>query len=546
MTATGQTTSAASRVNDNFAGTAALVRFLLRRDRVRLPAWAAGFGLFIAYLAAALPTIAQTEAELVAATQLFQDPIGRMFVGPGYGFDAPSFERFVANGYGLYLLILAALMSILLVSRHTRVAEQSGRAELILANVVGRHGPLTAAMIVAAITNGVVAAVVVAAMIGIGGWSAYGSIVLAASIAVIGLFFAAVTAITAQLSEYSRASTGAASAVLGVAFLLRAGGDMAAAGGTWLSWLSPLAWGQQSAPFVLNRWWPLLLAGGCALLATGAAFVLSTRRDLGASLVAARAGRRHAAPYLGTAWGLASRLQRGLVIGWAVGLALTGLAYGAYADALLTAIGDLPEVFVELFGAENLLAGYLAYIAEFTAYLAAATSVLAVQGWRSEEFSGRAEPVLATPVSRDRWFVANFSVAAVSSVALMAIAGLAAGVGTAAVTGRWSYVGELLIAHINLVPAVWTVLAVGALLFGWAPRAIGTAWFFVGFGLFAGTFGGLLQIPDSVLNLSPFIHVAAHPVEAIAPAPLGLLTAVAVVLAGVGLVGYRRRDITTT
>jgi ABC-2 type transport system permease protein len=74
--------------------------------------------------------------------------------GPGYGFDAGlTYQVFFVGTYGLYFLIAAALMNILLVSRHTRVEEQSGRAELVRASVVGRNAPLTATLAVAAGAN---------------------------------------------------------------------------------------------------------------------------------------------------------------------------------------------------------------------------------------------------------------------------------------------------------------------------------------------------------------------------------------------------------
>jgi ABC-2 type transport system ATP-binding protein len=151
-----------------FTGVWTLVRFMLRRDRIRLPAWAAGLGVFVLYLSTALPAVYETEADLRAAVGVFADPVGRMLVGPGYGFDAASYERFVANGYGLYFLILASLMSLLLVTRHTRVEEQTGRAELVRANVVGRHASLSAALIMAVISNLAVVLVVAVAMLASG------------------------------------------------------------------------------------------------------------------------------------------------------------------------------------------------------------------------------------------------------------------------------------------------------------------------------------------------------------------------------------------
>jgi ABC-2 type transport system permease protein len=525
-------------------GVGTLVRFLLRRDRIKLPAWTGGLGLFVVYLAAALPNVAETEEELRSATQLFADPVGRLLIGPGYGFDDPSFARFVANGYGLYFALIAALMSILLVVRHTRVEEQTGRAELVRANVVGRSTQLTATVVVAVITNVVGAAVVFVTMTGVAGFAARGSLVFAVGLAATGLAFAGVTTITVQLSQYSRGAAGMAGAVLGAAFLVRAGGDMAAEGGTTLSWFSPLAWAQQTAPFVLDRWWPLALSLGFAASTTAVGYLLAGRRDLGASLLATRPGPRDATPALGTPLGLAARLQRGNILGWGLAVVVSGLAYGAYTEALTTAFDDLPDVFVELFGGtDDLVAGYLAYMAVFMAFLVGAYTVTAVQSLRGEETSGRAEPVLATPVSRSVWLASSLAVTATAIVVLLLVAGLATGLGAAIVTGDGSHVGEMLLAHVNQVPAVWVVLGVGALLFGILPRAVPATWALIAFGMIAGTFGPLLDLPEAVLELSPFAHPAAVPLEAVRAAPLLALTVIGLVGAAVGLLAFRRRDL---
>src|SRR5699024_8580211 len=112
---------------------------------IKLPAWVGGLGLFVLYISAALPQLAPTEEDLDGVVPLFTQPVGRMFTGPAFGMEAPTYERFFAAGYVPYLYLLAALMSIMLVTRHTRVEEQAGRAELVRANVTGRHAALTAA-----------------------------------------------------------------------------------------------------------------------------------------------------------------------------------------------------------------------------------------------------------------------------------------------------------------------------------------------------------------------------------------------------------------
>ena len=547
MTAT--TTPAPQRTSSpapssSFTGTGKLVRFLLRRDRIRLPAWTAGFAVFMLYLAAAIPAVYDTEADLQGATQLFHDPVGRMLTGPGYGFDTPTLEGFVANGYGLYFMLLSALMSILLVSRHTRVEEQTGRAELVRANVVGRHAALTAVLIIAVVTNLAAAAAVFVMMVAVGGFGAAGSLVFAAAVAAIGLAFAGVATITVQLTEYSRAASGMAGAVLGAAFILRAGGDMAAEGGNALSWASPLAWGQQTAPFVLDRWWPLLLPIALAVGTSVVGYLLAARRDVGASLFAVRPGRQRAAPWLGTPLGLALRLQRASIIGWGVALAITGLVFGAFTDALIDALGDMPEAFVELFGGtEDMIAGYLSYMAVFMAYLVAAYAILAVVSLRTEETTGRSEPVLATPVSRWTWLGSNIAVTVGGIVVLMGVTGAANGLGAAIVTGDTGHVWELTAAQLNHVPAVLVVLGVAVLLFGVLPRGIPATWAIVGYGVVVGTFGPLLELPDAAYEISPFEHAAEMPLEGFSLQPLAALTAIALVAAGAGMLAFRQRGI---
>lgn len=528
-------------------GTGTLVRFGLRRDRVKLPAWVGGFALFALYLVTALPAAYRTEEDLAAATGLLADPVGRLLIGPGYGLEDPTLARFLANGYSLYFFLLAALMSILLVTRHTRVEEQTGRAELVRSGVVGRHATLTATLLLATITGLAAGVVVFAVMVAVGGFGAGGSLVLAAGITASALAFAGVTAVTVQLSEYSRAAAGLAGVVLGAAFVLRAGGDMAAVGGSALSWASPLGWGQQTAPFVLDRWWPLALLVAFAAVTAAAGYLLSARRDVGASLFSARPGAARAAPLLGTPWGLALRLQRASAIGWTIALAVTGLVYGAYVGPLADTLADLPEVFADLFGgADEMVAGYLAYMATFMAYLTAVYVVLAVQSLRNEETDGRGEPVLATPVSRWSWLGSNLGVTAAGVVVVMVVSGAATGAGAWLITGEARHVWELIVAHLNQVPGVLVVLGMAGLLFGALPRAIRATWALIGYGFFLGTFGPLLDLPDMAHNLSPFSHAAQMPLEPFAAAPVATLTVIGLAAAALGLLSFRRREVNVT
>jgi len=81
------------------------------------------------------------------------------------------------------------------------------------------------------------------------------------------------------------------------------------------------------------------------------------------------------------------------------------------------------------------------------------------------------------------------------------------------------------------------------LLFGAVPRATMLVWAALAICFVFAYLGVLLDVPQWLRNLSPFEHVPGAPVETITVAPLLTLIAAAVALAGIGLLGWRRRDV---
>jgi ABC-2 type transport system permease protein len=535
---------AAANAGRGTSGTWRLVRFLLRRDRVKLPAWVLGITVFVFYFNTALPTIAPSEDDLAAFRQFADGPVGALLAGPGYGFDADlTYRVFFVGTYGLYFLLAAALMNILLVTRHTRVEEQTGRAELVRASVIGRNAPLTATLVVAALANVALAALIGAATASFG-YPVHGSLLFGAGVGAVGLAFAGVTAVTVQVTEYSRAAAGLAGAVLGAAYLVRAAGDSLVAHGSLLSWFSPLAWSQQTRAFVDERWWPLLLSLGFAAVTAAVGFRLAGRRDIGAALRAQRPGPAGAAPWLRSPAMLALRLQRASLLGWGAALALLGLSYGALVGPMTETFTELSTEFAAIIGGgQDLLNGYLSFMAIYHVALVGVFAILAVQGLRAEETKGRAEPVLATAVSRTRWFATYLAVAAAGAAALLAVAGLAFGLGAAISLGDAGRVAELTVAHLARLPEVLVFMAVAALLYGLVPRAVPLSWAVLVYAVLLTFFGPLLDLPAALYNLSPLDHIGRLPLDDFSAAPAVVLTAVAAVAVAAGLGAYRRRDL---
>ena len=80
-------------------------------------------------------------------------------------------------------------------------------------------------------------------------------------------------------------------------------------------------------------------------------------------------------------------------------------------------------------------------------------------------------------------------------------------------------------------------------LFGWFPRWTPVAWAALVAALLLGQLGPLLQLPQWLMDVSPYAHLPAVPAEAAELAAVLGLTAVAAALIALGLAGFARRDV---
>jgi ABC-2 type transport system permease protein len=360
------------------------------------------------------------------------------------------------------------------------------------------------------------------------------------------------------VAESARAANGLAAAAIGLAFLARAAGDafgtIAADGmsvrSAWPSWLSPIGWGQQTRPYADDAWWVLGLPLAFFVALTAAAYALAARRDVGAGLLPTRPGPARAPRTLLSPAGLAWRLQRGVLLGWAIGLAVTGLALGAVADEVDDLAGDneqMADLLRQLGGGGDLVDMFVSAMMSMVGVAVAAYTVQALLRLRAEEASGHLEPVLATAVSRGRWLASHVLWAVVGSVLLLAVTGAAAGIGYGLVAGDITgRVGEVTGAALVWLPATLALGGFVVAVFGLMPRwSTALAWGGLAVCMLMGQIGALLELPQAVLDVSPFTHVPAAPAAEVTALPLGALTAAALLLGGLGLLRFRRRDLAT-
>ncbi|GIF19632.1 ABC-2 type transport system permease protein [Actinoplanes tereljensis] len=524
-------------------GTAKLIRLILRRDRIVLPLWILLFGLLGVGTYASFEGLFPTDAERIQFASVSTDNAGLVAL---YGLlqgDSLAVLTSWRVGFVPMVIGLAALLTVI---RHTRADEEAGRTELLGATVVGRHAQLAAALIVTATASVLIGLLTFVSMAGKTG-NTGGSLAFGAELTVSGLMFAAVAAITAQLTSSARSARSIAVVVLGVAYALRVGGDISAIGDgglTWLSWVSPLGWVTHIFPYGPVNWWPVVMSVLAAAIATNVAVELRKVRDLGDGLVASRLGPANAPAGLGHPLGLAWRLHRGLLLGWTAGFALLGLIFGGVGGSVLD-IAESNQGLTDIFdrlaggnGAGQLLDSYFAGIAGTVGLIAACYGVQATLRLRDEETAGHAEAVLTTSVSRFAWAASHLLFALLGPALALFAEGLVSGL--VATDGNF---GRILGGTMLQLPAVWVLAGLTVLLFGLLPRLSLVAWAAPVICVLVLLVGQTLQASQWLLDISPFTHVPHLTGGTVSATPVITLLVVAAALAAAGLFGLRRRNL---
>ncbi|WP_432000726.1 ABC transporter permease [Streptomyces sioyaensis] len=527
------------------AGTGPLLRLALRRDRVLIPAWVLGLGLVVVGTGSSFEALYDTAARRAAlAASMNGNGSMRALYGPVFGDSVGGLIAWRMAGFGA---VLAAVMSLLIVVRHTREEEETGRQELLCAAMVGRRAPLTAALLTALTANAALVVVIAGGLAG-SGRPAAGSLALGLAIGCTGMLFAVLAAIAAQLTESARLAKGLTGAALGLAFALRAAGDTATTvAGSPLTWISPIGWAQNLRAYAGERWWLVALFLAAAALAGCVAYALTARRDLGMSFLPARPGPAVAPRSLSGPFGLAWRLQRTTLGGWTLGFVCAGGLFGGIAKGAADLVGGnerTREIFARMGGQQNLIDAFLATMAGMLGMVAALYAVGAVLRLHGEETGGRAEPVLAGAVGRLRWTAGHLALAYGGSAVILAFGGLALGLSYDLSAGDpGGRTGPVLAAALAQVPAVWTLTGLAVLAFGLLPRATTAVWALVGGCLTLGWVGPSLDVPRWAMDLSPYGHLPKLPGADATAAPFLWLLALSALFTAAGLVGVRRRDL---
>jgi ABC-2 type transport system permease protein len=529
---------------------AALYHQRLRRDGLQLTLWIGSTALlaYAAYVGVgeSFGTEQDRRVLLVAA---IANPVILLFRGLPSGASDGAFIAFLIVPF---LCMLAAFMSSFLAVRHTRADEETGRAELVGGTPAGRMLPTVVTLVHGLIANLVLALLTAAALIA-AGLEPQGSFVVGSAAAVVGVFFLGLGLLAAQFMRTSRGANTVSVAVLLVTYLLAGIGnalgtpsdDLQRMESSWLTWLSPFGWAENSRPFADDNVWPLVLCKLVGIALAVVAIALQRVRDVGSSFVAERAGRVDARSALGSTTALVWRLSAGSIIGWAIGGALSGLlatTLASVVEEISAENASIQAVLDQMMASQGSLEqGLLTTFFVMIGILAACAGVQTITRARQEETHGTAELVLATPIGRVRW-LADFIVVGFAAIVTILAAGVgAASIGVALNDGDPDLYRSAVTVGLGQVVAASVFLVTTALVFVLAPRwTIAVGWGLVLLAAVIGLFGPIFGMPDSVTWLSP---VAAAPVPVADGVEVrglwGLLGAIAI--AGVAALGFMRR-----
>lgn len=524
-------------------GTGSLIRLILRRDRLILLIWMVALAALTVGVAAALPKTYPTfEARQAFANETTNNPTEIIMIGPVFDSSIGGITAWRTRGWGLLGLGLASLLTVI---RHTRTEEESGRRELLGSTVVGRHAALSASLIVTLAANLVVAALIACGLIGLGLPPA-GSIALGLSFAAAGWIFAALAGVAAQLTTSAGSARGIAGAFLALFYVLRALGDVR--GAFWLVWVSPFSWAENVHPFAHESWGFFVPMLGLIIILIAVAYVLASRRDLGAGLLPSRLASATASPGLRNAPALAWRLHRGALLIWVIAFAGFGAALGGVAQSAteqLNASSQLNALIANIGNNARPVDGFFALIIYL---LTQALSVYAIQTTlrlRSEEMEAHADLVLATPVSRVQWVTSHLLLALAGPAVVLGALGLAMGLVYGLSTGDVAYeLPRLLLATLVRLPSIWVLVGITMALYGFWPRVAGYLSWIVLASFLVLELPVELHLANSLaLIISPFIYAPRLPAAQLSIAPLVGLICVAAILTVAGLFGFQRRDV---
>ncbi|MDR2977405.1 MAG: ABC transporter permease [Streptococcaceae bacterium] len=531
-----------------------MLKALLRRDWIKLIIWIIGMLAFAASGAGKMEVaVSGKAAQQSMYTMFVQNPAMVGLFGPT---PIESWQKYsIGPVYGQTMTLITgitfAIVAIIYVINRTRKEENDGVAELFGSFQIGKLANTTAVIIEMLVLHMIIALILAFSIQaqGVPGLDSLESnLLFAFSAASQGFMWGMIALFFAQIFPDAGGAKGATFGLLGILYVVRMGTDTQA---VEAGWFNPLSWGNLGFPFALGyeSWLGVALAVVAALVMIVLAYLLEVKRDINAGYISEGHGRAHAPKTLLSIPGLVLRQQRGMIIGWFIGLFVIGITYGSMfsqMDEFINSNATVRQLFTAAAGdspSHNVLvASFMITLFSILSILTSVFAVLMMARMTSEERKNRQEQLYALPVSRLKMYLTY----AISAIVLSAVGQFLTlfGVYIVQSQGKTSMsFGEIAGPGMIYLVAIAFVLGLLCLLIAFLPRFTGVIYAYIAFLLFMSYLGGMLDLPDWLMKLSVYDYIPKIPLKAMEWPPVVGISSLAIVLIVIGFVGYRRRDL---
>lgn len=528
-----------------FSNIGKYICFMLKREKVNIIIWIVAIFFITVGQAQSFVELYPTQEERQIVAESMENPAMVALMGEAYGKENYTLGALMSQQTLLFTIIAVAIMNILLINRNLRADEESGKVEMIRAAATGRLVNIGASLVICVCIN-----VCLGVLISVGLFSLKiesmdlnGSMMYGMALAVSGMLFGAITAIMNQIFSGSRKSLGSSFVILGIAYLVRAIGDI---GNAEVSMVSPLGWIMRTQVYVENNLWPVMISLVVTAMLFCAALMLNLKRDLGAGVFQEKRGRESATIFLKGPFGLASRIMRGEYIAWIFAIIILGLSFGSMLGEIEKQL-QTNEMMMQIFTLgkdDGMLDQFITVIMSIAAMLSTIPVVSTIIRLKSEENANRLDNVISKAVSRNRLVTGFFANGLIVSVLLQVLFAVAFWLAGKQVVNEQNFeLCEILKSSLVYLPAIWIMLGVTLLLVGWFPKLTVGVWIYYAYSFFVIYLGGMLKLEQWTQKISPYGNVPNILIDNINYNTIFIMVLIFISLTTVGYVGYNRRDL---
>ena len=516
-----------------------LLLFNLKKDHKKTFIWLGILLGFTAIIVSYYLSMTMTDAERQLFVETLKNPAIILICGLFPEVKA-TVELTFAIEMTLFTAIIVAIMNIFFVSSNTREDEEEGRLELIRSLPTGHQSTLVASILQMFIINVVltIGITLIVTISGMGVNPLIQGIHFGIIFGAFGFMFACITSLFAQLFKSRRTVNLASFAFLGVTFLYRGITDMYYPS---LSWLSPLSWPYKATPYVSINYLPIILMLVLGIISFIISFYLNSIRDLGESFIKSKGGRVHASSSMLSIFGFSLKLNKTMIISWAISMFLMALTFGVvFADigefinnnsAITNILGD---------NTSNLELQFMVMMNEICFIIVAIPVILIIKHLHNEEKSGRLENIVSKPINKTKLLGSYVIISILLGIVLTVITS-----STIYLAANGSIQLALTIKlSLLFLFSILFILSIAVFIIGICPKLMNFTWVIIGYAFCVSYFAEMLRMPEWLRNISPFHPIVTMLVnDTINVVPIVFFGIGSLILGYTGFISYSNRDI---